>query len=408
MRPIWIRKARVYAENGVLEEAAVEVREGRIAGIYNAGADGRLPEPPAEAEVIEAEGFALLPGFVDVHVHGGGGGDAMGATRGDLERMCAYHARHGTTSLLVTTLTAGVEPIAKAVAAAAAFMRSEWTGGAKAAGVHLEGPFLNPAYCGAQDPRTMRAPSVEELEAMLAGTEGVVRLVTLAPEMPGADRAIEFARSRGMTVSAGHTGATYEEMREAVKRGVAHATHLFNGMRGIHHRDPGAAGGALLHPEVTAELICDGVHVHPDLVKLTFDVKTAEKVALITDCISCAGCPDGEYRLGDLPVIARDGVVTLRGEDGKPGGLAGSTLTMRGAFLNAMRFTGRTPEQVLPALTLTPARQAGIDKETGSIAPGKAADLVLMDAEWNVVWTMADGRIVYRAEISDQPTKGDH
>lgn len=396
---LWIQNVSAYLEEGKSEQVAIEIKNGRIVAVHKADIHQTRISIPLGAEVLDGGGRNLIPGFVDIHVHGGGGNDVMSGDLKELGQMARFHASKGTTSLLATTLTAGVDSIVRVVSAVSAYIKRDPSGGARIAGVHLEGPFLNPAYCGAQNPANMRMPDENEFDIMLAGTQGVVRLITLAPELPGAERVIAKARELGITVSAGHTGATYDEMKRAIGWGVSHATHLFNGMKGIHHRDPGAAGGALLHPDVTVELICDGIHVHPDLIRMVFDLKSSDRVAFITDCVSCAGCSDGDgYHLGELPVILRDGQVRLRTENGQPGGLAGSTLTMRKAWINALACTGRTPEELLPAFTLTPARQAGLEKEIGSIAPGKLADLVLMDEKWQVVWTMVGGRIVYQRD----------
>ena len=374
-----------------LPDGAVIVEDGKIREIIadRSTLDGR---DLSGYEVIDLGGQLLIPGFVDVHVHGGGGYDAMAGEAAHIQGMSRFHASHGTTSILPTTLTADRASIERAVLSIVEAIR-QGSEGADIVGIHLEGPFISPQRCGAQHPDHIREPSIEELDAYLRLADGYVKLITTAPERPNAMEMIRHAVQRGVTVSIGHSDATLDVVREAVRHGASHVTHLFNGMRPLHHREPGVAGGALLLDELTVELICDGWHVHRDLVELVFRVKPDEKVVLITDAMSAAGLPDGDdYQLGGLPCYKADGQVRLKSS----GDLAGSCLTLDEALRNAMRFTGRSLAEVLPSLTINPARAVGIADRKGSIAPGKDADFAVLDGRFQVTAAYVRGKCVYR------------
>jgi N-acetylglucosamine-6-phosphate deacetylase len=376
-----------------LPNGAVVVEDGKIMEIIadRSMLDGRDLEG---YEVIDLEGKLLIPGFVDVHVHGGGGYDVMAGEVTDIQGMSRFHASHGTTTILPTTLTADQQSIERAVRSIVMAME-QGAEGADIVGIHLEGPFISPHRCGAQHPDHIREPSIEELDAYLRLAEGHVKLITAAPERPHAMEMIRHAVQHGVTVSIGHSDATFEVVQEAVRQGASHVTHLFNGMRPLHHREPGVAGGALMLDELSVELICDGWHVHRDLVEFVFRVKPDEKVVLITDAMSAAGLPDGDdYQLGGLPCYKADGQVRLKSS----GDLAGSCLTLDAALRNVMQFTGRSLAEVLPTLTINPARAVGIDGRKGSIAPGKDADFAVLDDHFQVAATFVRGKCVYSSE----------
>jgi len=373
-----------------LPNGAVVVEDGKIKEIF---ADRSMLDGQdlSVYEVIDLEGKLLIPGFVDVHVHGGGGYDAMSGEVADIQGMSRFHASHGTTSILPTTLTADRASIERAVRSIVEAIR-QGAEGADIAGIHLEGPFISPQRCGAQHPDHIREPSTEELDSYLRLAEGHVKLLTAAPERPHAMEMIRHAVQHGVTVSIGHSDAAFEVVQEAVRNGATHVTHLFNGMRPLHHREPGVAGGALLLDELTVELICDGWHVHRDLVEFVFRIKPDEKVVLITDAMSAAGLPDGDdYQLGGLPCCKVDGQVRLKSS----GDLAGSCLTLDEALRNAMQFTGRSLADVLPTLTINAARAVGIDDRKGSIAPGKDADFTVLDDRFRVTAAYVRGKCVF-------------
>lgn len=380
---IWVN-ATLYTEHRVIENGRMIVTE---SGTIRALGDELLPIP-AHARVRDCRGALLLPGFIDVHVHGGNGFGMMEGTFEALEGMSRYHAQHGTTAFLATTSTAALETIGQALRNAASHIGQ--TTGAELAGIHLEGPYLDVLRRGAQDEAFLRVPTDNEIDELLDASGGHIRLVTLAPEIEGGLQAVKRFADRGVTVSAGHSDATFALMKEAVRLGVSHTTHHFNGMSPMHHREPGLAGAGLMMDKLTTELICDGIHVHPAVVKLLFEMKAPGNVCMITDAVTPAGLPDGEYGT----VVVRAGEVMLK--DGST--LAGSSLTMLQALKNAMKYTGYSIERLLPSMTSVPARQARLDKVKGSLSPGKHADFLIATRELELISTYVRGREVYGSE----------
>lgn len=391
----FVHHARILTPEGWIDNGCLRVEDGVITSISDHEADWNWHDQE-EHEVVDACGKMLLPGFVDVHVHGGGGFDAMRGDQEHLLGMCHYHASKGTTSLLATTLTASYDELIHALEAITETMKlGREPDGASIVGVHLEGPFLNAARCGAQNPEDICMPSLEQFQDYWSASAGAIKLMTIAPELEGAQAVIADAVAKGVTISLGHTNADYETMKQAVEWGATHVTHLFNGMRPLHHREPGAAGAALMLDPLAVELICDGYHVNPDLIRWVFQVKPEGKVVLVTDCMCAAGCPDGEYALGKLPVLMKNGKVYLKQEDGEEGSLAGSSLNMMDALVNAVSFTGKELAEVVPSLTLYPATQIGLQHKKGSIECGKDADFILVDEQLQVNQTYVLGRLVY-------------
>lgn len=358
----------------------VEVADGRIAAVGS----GR----PAHADEACA---VLVPGFVDVHVHGGGGAAFPGGGPGEAARAVAFHRAHGTTTMVASLVTATPGALARDVAAL-----SELVGAGELAGVHLEGPWLAAARCGAHDPALLRDPDPAELGALLA--TGVVAMVTLAPERPGALAAIRQVVDAGAVAAVGHTDATWETTRAAIDAGARHATHLFNAMRPIHHREPGPAV-ALLHDErVTVELVTDGLHVHPALWNHVEAVAPG-RVAAVTDAMAAAGMPDGRYRLGQLDVAVVDGVARLA--DG--GAIAGGTATADRLFRNVVAQTGDLRRAVAMTAT-TPAGALGLT-DVGALVPGRRADLVALTPDLRVDQVWRAGVKVCRVSSSQGPPR---
>ncbi|GIQ69934.1 N-acetylglucosamine-6-phosphate deacetylase [Xylanibacillus composti] len=383
---VWRTGLDVIAADGIVTEI-VEAQTEQHGHIASGHAERRAS---VDAECrIDLQGRMLIPGFIDLHVHGGGGFDVTSGTAADVAKAARFHASKGTTSWLPTTMTAERAVTEQAVQNIRQAMLSG-TGGAEIVGIHLEGPFLNPARCGAQPVDRMRMPSQEELDTYLRLSDHQVRLITIAPELPDALAVIRYARSRGITVSIGHSDATYEQVRAAVAAGASHVTHLFNGMRPLHHREPGVAGAALMLDALTVELICDGIHVRPELIDYVFRTKPQEKIVLITDAIEACGCAEGRYQLGGQEVDVRHGEVRLATTQD----LAGSMLTMDQALRNAVQFSGLPLASVLPMLTAHPARQIGIADRKGSIAPGKDADLVVLNDKLEVEAVYVRGKQV--------------
>ncbi|TVY11321.1 N-acetylglucosamine-6-phosphate deacetylase [Paenibacillus cremeus] len=374
---------RLYTPNGIVENGRILVSSnGQIEAI-----GGPELEAAPGAVIEDVAGASVLPGFIDVHVHGGNGFNMMEGTLNDLNEMSTFHAAHGTTSFLATTSTNAKEKTIRALQCAA---EAHTTGlsGADLLGVHLEGPFINDKRRGAQKREHIRLPSPSELAEYIAASGNTIRLVTLAPEVEGGFKAVEWLVNRGISVSIGHSDATFEQVERAVKLGVNHTTHHFNGMSPLHHREPGVAGAGLILNEITTELIADGIHVHPAVIKLLFETKTPENVCMITDAVTCAGLPDGEYG----HVTMTNGQIYLK--DGSS--LAGSSLTTIQALKNVMQFTGYPMEHILPSLTLVPARQIGVQDRKGSLEKGKDADFLLVDDELEIQATYVKGHAVYR------------
>ena len=400
-RPTCIAGGKLVLEEGVLEGGALVLIDGRIA--YAGPAQYMPPSivPPggepislAGCERYDAQGRWVFPGFIDLHVHGGGGADTMDGTVDALQRIAEIHSAHGTTSLLATTMTESHERImeaARAVRQAMALSEaSDWRG-ARVVGMHLEGPYVNPKRAGAQNTAFMRPADLQELGEIVAVLEEGFRLVTLAPELPGANEAIRYLRRAGVTVSMGHTDASFEEAMAAMHEGVAHVTHTYNAMRPLHHRDPGVVGAALLSgPSVLCEVIADGVHVHPRAIEALWRCKGAAGLCLITDAISAAGMPEGEYELGRLKV-------TVKGQECRldNGALAGSVLTLDRAVGFMVREVGVPVHEAAMMASGNPARQLGLDTRKGSLRVGKDADVVVLDDEFQTIATWVGGRLVF-------------
>ena len=390
MMPILFYGGAICAREALYARGWLLVEGRRIAAL----GDGEAPSSVA-ALTVDLGGRTLAPGLIDLHTHGAVGCDTMDATPDALRGMAGFFARHGVTGFLATTVTAPPDEILSALRNIAQVM-TEGTGGANLLGAHVEGPFLDPGRLGAQDGRHVRAPAPDELRQML--DTGVVRVLTLAPEVPGAAALMDCAREAGAVLSAGHTRATCEEMIAATRRGLRHVTHLFNGMEPLHHRQPGVVGAALTLPELTCELIADNVHVHPAVLLLAWRAKGTERIVLVTDAMRGAGMPDGRYLLGGLEVILQGGEARL-----PSGNLASSTLTLERAVANMMAATGLTLAEALPMATAVPAQTLGLADRKGSLAPGLDADLVVLDAELHVDLTVVGGEVVHASGALSVP-----
>jgi N-acetylglucosamine-6-phosphate deacetylase len=337
----------------------------------------------ADLEIIDAGGSWVLPGFIDIHVHGGGGSDFMDADRGAFDTITRFHSSNGTTTMLATSVTAPKEGIERLLAALSEYQK-EGMPYAQLLGAHLEGPFISPAFPGAQNPRYIVAPQLDWVKEWAERFPGVMRLITFAPESEGALEFAALLRDYGIVASAGHTNAPYDVVEGAVEHGLCHAVHTFNAMKGLHHREPGTAGAVLTDDRISAEIIADGHHVHPACIKMLTRTKPDDRLLLVTDAMSAAGLGNGTYDLGGLEVRVKDGVATLT--DGHT--LAGSTLTMIDAFRFMVRKIGLDVARVSRLASLNPAKRLGIDGVTGSLRAGKQADLLLVHPDLKVerVW----------------------
>jgi N-acetylglucosamine-6-phosphate deacetylase len=381
---------RVVTPGGVLDPGWI-----RLDGsVIDAVGVGDAPGPPA----VDLRGQWVLPGLVDLHVHGGGGASFTEGTSGEARQAAAFHCRRGTTTMLASLVTA---PVAELEARAALLAGLADDG--LVAGLHLEGPFLSPARRGAQDPRHMLPPDVAVFDRLNTAACGHLRVITLAPELPGALEVIKAAAQADVTVAVGHTDATADVTMTAVDAGATHATHLFNGMRPLHHREPGAVGALLDRDEVTCEIVADGVHLHDIAIRLAARAAGPGRLVLVSDAMAAAGMPDGRYQLGSKRVTVTGGVARLQEDSASPAGdlgqagvaapagaIAGSTATLADVVRHAI-VTGLPVPDVAAAASTTPARVLGLGDRTGAVRPGLAADLVVCDDDFRPRAVMRQG-----------------
>jgi N-acetylglucosamine-6-phosphate deacetylase len=376
--------AQIYTENGIVKNSSILVEEGLIAGLginYTAATIFNFPA-----------NYHIVPGFIDLHVHGARGHDVMDGSMPALAAISAALAEEGTTAFLATTMTAEVTAIEKALQSVREFKRTA-SPGAVILGVHLEGPFIAAAKMGAQRGDNIIAPDIKLLEQWQKLSDNQIKLVTLAPELPGSQALIAYLRAQNIIASIGHTNATYAETVAAIAAGCTHATHLFNAMRGIHQREPGTVTAALLANEVMVELILDGVHLHPAIVQLVLKTKGLANILLVTDAMRAKCLADGCYDLGGQEVTVSHGEARLA-----DGTLAGSVLKMSSALQNMLAFTGCELSDGLKMVAENPAKALGLFGSKGSIAVGKDADIVVLDEQLNVVLTVCGGKVVFQAK----------
>jgi N-acetylglucosamine-6-phosphate deacetylase len=386
MQPIVIHAARAFTPFEEISDAVIVIQGSKISAV---GERGKVDLPRGVRE-INADGKTLVPGFVDVHIHGAGGHDVMEGTREALEIITATVAAHGTTSLVATTVTASEKETRDSVAEIAHFIlnTSQYPTrelSAEILGIHFEGPFISPARRGVHPAKWIVPPSRELLAQLLGEARGTAQILTLAPELPGALDLISAARQAGLVVSLGHTDATYEQAQAAIEAGASHAAHVFNAMRPFSHRGTGVIGAVLTSPKVSAELIADGVHVDEAAMRMLVELKTPQRVILVSDGMSATGMPDGKYQLGMFEVKVSRGVA--RNAEGK---LAGSTLTLDHALRNMVSL-GVPLSSALRMVTANPARQIGLGARKGILAAGADADLVFLDDKLEVSGVMTRG-----------------
>lgn len=377
-----LRSRRIVCP-GVTLDGEVVVRGGRISRVGPASGGSAV----SDDEVFDLGDRWLVPGYIDPHVHGGGGAQCNTSDAQEIAAVARFHARHGTTGLVATTVAAPIEELEDALDAIA---RCE---APTLLGSHLEGPFLSRKRPGAMDPEVFIEPDVEQLRRLVDAGAGQVRVMTLAPELPGSLELVELLVRESIVASIGHTDATEAEVRAAFDAGASAATHVFNAMAPFHHREPGAVGAVLDLPGLSCELICDGVHVDPVAMRLLLRAKGVSGMRLVTDAISAAGMPDGEYPLGGRPVSVAGGRAVLA--DGES--IAGSTLTMEEAVQNAVRFLGVTVEEAMPMASANSARLLGMEGRKGEISAGSDADMLVLDDVLAVQATMAAGQWVFGA-----------
>lgn len=341
---------------------------------------GTGSHPPADA-VIDAHGWLLTPGFIDIHGHGAGGCD-YDSGPDSIRTALAVHRAHGTTRSVLSLVTASIDALVTRMAGIAEVAAADPT----VLGIHLEGPFLAGGHRGAHDPALLRPPTPADVDRLIAAGGTLLRQITLAPELPGGMEAVRRFVAAGVHVALGHTDCDYERAAAAFDAGADILTHAFNGMADIHHRAPGPVSAAVERPDVVVELICDGVHVHPAVMRLLAAIVPG-RMALVSDAMAAAGAPDGEYLLGEQPVVVRDGEARLRDGDS----IAGSTLLQDEELRRAVRLAGLSLPAAVEALTTTPARAIGREREFGRVAAGYPGDLLLFDTDLTLRRTWIGG-----------------
>jgi N-acetylglucosamine-6-phosphate deacetylase len=378
--------ARVVLPSGTVTDGRVVVEGTRITAAGGAG-DTRGPEG---TPVTDLSGHWLVPGFVDIHNHGGGGASFTSGSVDDVLKGVRTHRVHGTTTLVASTVTDDMDTLAQR-----AGLLSELAEQGEIAGIHFEGPFISPCRKGAHSEALLRHPDPAEVRKLVDAARGQARMMTLAAELPGGLDSVRLLAEQGVIAAVGHTDATYEQTVAAVEAGATVATHLFNAMPPLAHRAPGPVAALLEDERVTVELINDGVHLHEAALRLAFRHAGRGRVAFITDAMDAAGFGDGRYLLGPLEVDVVDGVARLT----EGGTIAGSTLTLDRAFRRAVTVDGLAVADVVEALSATPARLLGLDDRTGSLEPGKDADLVVLDGDFTVTGVMRRGEWVVDPQL---------
>ena len=371
----------------LLEDRIIIIEKGKIIAMTDKKEDLTILK---NVKIIEAQNKFIVPGYIDIHVHGGGGSDVMDGEYEAIKQVATTHSRFGTTAFLPTTMTMTKDKIIKSLKSIHE-ARLKGTGTAEILGIHLEGPYINPEKKGAQKEEDIKKVSVEEFLEFNQASGNLIRLVTIAPEMPGAVDFIRWLHQQGIIVSVGHSNATYKQVQEGIQAGLSHVTHTFNAMRGLHHREPGVVGAALSSPKLIVEMIADGIHLHPIVLKILTQIKESEKLVLITDAMRATGFKEGTYDLGGQEVIVTQGQAKL-----KNGTLAGSVLTMDKAVKNLVTKVGISLLNAVQMASYNPAKCLGIDDKKGSLELYKDADIVILNKNLETELTMVAGKVVYR------------
>ena len=363
---MFYKNARIFGSDYRFHIGAFEVKDGRFGAV--------LPQCVPE-DAVDLEGATVIPGLIDVHNHGNSGADFSDGDYEGLKKMAGYLAKNGVTSFAPASMTLPYDVLEKAFATAARLREEAPEGHSRLMGIQMEGPYFSEKKKGAQNGEYLKNPDFEGFKKLYDGCGGLIRIVDVAPELPGAAEFVEKA-SKLCTVSVAHTDSDYDHAKTAFERGATHLTHLYNAMPGIHHRKPGVIPAAAEDPHVRAELICDGMHVHPASVRLAFRIFGGERMILVSDALRCCGMPDGEYELGGQPVFLSGGVARLA-----DGTLAGSATNLYDCMRNAILF-GIPEEDAVRAATANPAAALGVQDQVGSIAAGKLADFIVCRGDY--------------------------
>lgn len=385
---------KIYFEHGILNATNVVIEDQKIQAIAPISAATERQYLLSAANILRfPASWHLIPGMIDLHIHGVAGKDTMDMAfdQTTLAVICKALPAEGTTAFLATTVTAATDTIEKVLQFTGDYILKQPNHGAEVLGINLEGPFLAPSKHCAHQQNLILQPNVELFKHWQTIAHNLIKIVTIAPEAPHALALIAYLKTQAIIASLGHSNATYEQTLPAIKAGISHATHLFNTMRSIYHRDPGNAIALLLADDVSTEIIADGIHLHPAILQLVLKTKKLADIILITDAIRAKGMPDGTYELGGQEVTVKDGAAKL-----KDGTLAGSVLKMDTALRNMMRFTNCSLQDIITMTAENPAKKLNIFDRKGSIAVDKDADLVLLNESYQVMLTMCRGEIVYQ------------
>ena len=377
------KNVNLYVENQGIIKTSIVVENGRIKEIGNV--------ENVENYCDVQENWIVVPGFIDQHVHGAASCDAMDGTVEDISKIACALAKEGTTAFLPTTMTQSPENITKALKAIKEYIELNPKTGAKVLGVHLEGPFISSDFIGAQPLEYVAKPNVDVFKKYQDASGDNIRVVSLAPEEEGSLELIKYLKENGIVASIGHTNSKYADIQKGIEAGLTNVTHTFNAQKPLHHREIGTVGSALLFDELNCELICDTIHVCVPAIKLVVKSKPHNKVTLITDAMRAKHMPDGDYELGGQPVIVKNGEARLHN-----GTLAGSVLRMNHAVRNVHNLAGVELTHALDMASINPALNLGVANERGSIKVGKYADMVVLDENFEVVMTIAEGRVIYQ------------
>ena len=386
MKELLLKNAKIVLKDRVIE-GDILTADGIIRDIID-------KKSPVKAETLEVEnsidldGKYVVPGFIDVHIHGSNGADAMDGTVEALKTISSYIATKGTTKFLATTLTSSKEELINVLKIAADLQNKE-IDGATIFGVHMEGPYFDIEYKGAQNEKYMKPATEKEIKDYLDVKPGLVKMMSLSPHTEQSIETVKFLKENGVIVSVGHSAAKFNDVMKAVDAGLSHSTHTFNGMRGINHREPGVAGAVLISDKINAEVIFDKIHIHPEIVRLMIKAKGTDKVVCITDAMAATGLPNGNYKLGELDVYVKDGEARLKSNDS----LAGSVLTMDKAFKHVIEL-GYPIYEAVKLTSTNAAIEFGLN--AGAIEVGKEADFTVLDDSYNVDMTIVNGNIKYQ------------
>jgi N-acetylglucosamine-6-phosphate deacetylase len=383
-----ITAQRLYTPVEEITNPLLVIEDGRITELSSRSSNAL----PSNTALVDLGNAVLVPGYIDIHMHGGAGLDVMRASPSDLPRLGQFLTSHGVTGYFATTVAAPLDDTYAALERLAGAIEdgektdSDPSPRARPLGIHLEGPFLSHKRRGVHPPEYLVEPTVQIFEKLWQAARGHVRMLTIAPEIPGATEVIAEAARRNVCVSIGHSDAELPTARAAVQAGARHATHTFNAMRPLDHRNPGIIGEVLSNDTMSADIIADGIHVSPEVVKVFLEAKGFERAVLITDAISATGMPDGKYQLGPIQVDVKDGKCTA-GDS-----LAGSVLTMDRAVRNVTHFSNWSLRDAVRAATLNPAQAAGLSTQHGKLAVGMQADFVVLSSTGDVRKTIVSGR----------------